>query len=72
MDIKPPPEMPAFNMDYKSGTLNVVRVPAPRSVLVLTPDGKIMRGDRELHDLDRDELIEVVRDLVDVIARPRR
>lgn len=43
--------------------------PGPSPVLFVTRDGRIMRGDRPIEELDRDELLEVVRQLVATIRR---
>ena len=41
----------------------------PQVIATLTPHGQIMRGDKKLEDLDRDELIQMVKDLIATLQR---
>lgn len=44
-----------------------VIVPVSRSVLTITKDGRTMRGDRDIKDLSREELLVVIGELIDLM-----
>lgn len=44
-------------------------IPYPRAVLTITADGRTMRGDKEVKDLPREELLTVINELIDLIKR---
>lgn len=64
MDMQQPP------MAYYTSAYDLsVRIPESKVVMRITADGKKMRGDKELKDLTRDELLMLVDDLVDLIRK---
>lgn len=54
-----------------SGAITFAPTPS-KIVLTITDDGAIKRGETRIEDLDRDELLAVVRELVDLIRKPGR
>lgn len=46
-----------------------IRQDRPQMILTITPDGTIMRQNKPLDELSREELIAVVRELVAMICK---
>ena len=70
MDMQQPPEtpvieMPAGNLTFTTESL--AKFPAPVEVLRITPDGKIERRGMPIEQLSKDDLLVVVRELVELI-----
>ena len=55
--------------NFVNNTTNIVTIPASKTVVILTADGKLMRDGREIKDLPRDELLVIIGELVDLIRR---
>lgn len=54
---------------FTSSSSNIARIAPPHTVLIITADGRTMRGDKELKDMPREELLIVINELIDLIKR---
>lgn len=68
MDMQQPPEPPAIHF-YTTTDQNVVRFPTPREVLRITPEGQVQRNGVPLEELSKDELLVVVREMIDLVRK---
>ena len=70
MDMQQPPETPVIEMPAGNLTFTteyVAKFPAPVEVLRITSDGRIERHGKPIEQLSSDELLAVVRELVDLV-----
>lgn len=52
-----------------SGSLMMIaQVPTSKTILFVTGEGKIMRGDKQIEELSRDELLDVIREVVGMLC----
>ena len=54
---------------FTSGNFLAIQPRENKTVLIITGEGKKMRGDRELSSLSKEELLVVIDDLIDLIRR---
>ncbi len=69
MNVEKKMDMQQSPAVYTSAYDLSVRIPESKVIITITADGKKMRGDKELKDLTRDELLTLVDDLIDLIRR---
>lgn len=66
MDMQEPPKSHIEFYTTKDMSINI---PTPKVIMTINADGRKMRGDKELKELSKEELLTLVDELIDLIRK---